>query len=664
MRVYYSDFFVDGEGTWYNPAMSFFVHGGSGPITGLASMDGRLFIFKGKGIWAVDGDGPGESGPTGSEFSPPTRLATEYGCIDHRSIVVTTEGIVYRSARGIELLTRSLQVVWVGDSVQNTVNTYPYTVGAAYDSFGRVHILLSSAAPAPTVTGATGCELVWDIPGKAWSVHYSTGHAGVYGRAVQDIAVADVGGVETLLYADPALGVAYADPTTGLDGSAQVPWVFESGWIRMSQQVRQRVSNILFLGQKHSNHAMKVSLAYNYVDSYTQSHTWEPDVLNTLAIEELAIKPTVQQVLAIRVKIEELTPSDTGTYPLGTGRGVDLLGLSAEIASLSGAPFANRGTAGVLSLPPAVSGVYPASGSAAGATAVTVYGENLSASTSLYFGGVIATSIVYVDSHTMTCVTPAGSVGVASVLASNSGGTGTLTNGFTYLSGAWTPSLLAATMFYDSNYAGGRWSPSASAGPSIYCRDLIPVVGTPTVGSLNGYPTAIVAGSSASYFQSVVSAGTAFKPSAGGLFVLFRPTSAPATSSPSYTNPLLFGDSSIFIHCTYTTNGVGVAWYDGAYQIIETPAATGAWHLVMVRWDGSTMGVKVDSVAEVTSAMSPIVGVEYYSQVAYRLGQYNGYNSDSFDGAIATILTMDTTPTPTDFANYKAYVNSTYALAL
>ncbi len=414
-RVYYSSFFVDGESAWYNPVFSFYVHGGSGPITGLVSMDGRLFVFKRDGIFVVDGDGPSEGGVVGNEYSPPQRLATEYGCIDHRSIVVTTEGIVYRSPRGIELLTRSLQVRWVGDRVQNTVDANVETCGAALDSFGRVHILVAATAPVvasdayggATVAGISGAELVWDIPADAWSIHYMTGYDGVYGRAMQDVVMADVG-EETLFFADPKRGIVYANDALGTDNLVYAPWVLETGWIRTGQQARQRFSNILFLAKKRSgaNHAIKVSVAYNYVDSYTQTHTFEPGVLNALDIEELLVQPNKQPVLAVRVKIEEQAPASiaitsstdatpivvtsathgfvtgdsivvaghttnvaangtwvvtvltpttfslngsvgsgagagsggTATYPVGTGLGCDVLGITLEVAAKTGTP--------------------------------------------------------------------------------------------------------------------------------------------------------------------------------------------------------------------------------------------------------------------------------------------------------------------------------------
>lgn len=343
VRVYYSSFFVDGETAWYNPVFSFFVHGGSGPITGMVSMDGRLFVFKRDGVFVIDGDGPAEGGVAGNEFSPPQRLATEYGCIDQRSLVVTTDGIVYRSARGIEILTRSLQVKWLGERVQNTVNANAKVTGAVLDSYGRVHIGLAVSDTGTATQAATlGCELVFDAPADCWTVSYHTDNGGTANRCFQDMCQADLYGIgETVCYADPTGAVCYTDATSGLDrGSRYVGWTLETVWIKTGQQARARFSKALLLAKKKAgaNHKITISVAYNYVDSYTQVGTFEPGVINAAAIEELQQNIAKPEAVSIRLLIQEGIPTDTGTYPVGTGRGCDILGVSVEIAAKHGAP--------------------------------------------------------------------------------------------------------------------------------------------------------------------------------------------------------------------------------------------------------------------------------------------------------------------------------------
>lgn len=338
--VYYSSFAVDGEGPWYSPAFAFFVHGGTGPITGLASMDGRLVIFKQDSIFTVDGDGPPENGGTGAEFSPPQRLSSELGCIDHRSIVNTPMGVFYRSPRGIELLTRSLQVQWVGDRVQRTVNTYPTTIGAVLDRVnGRV--LISLAGTQVQQTTGQGRTVCYDLSNDSWSTWYIGGDGGTPATGMQSLVSAPIttNGVasETIIFSWPTYTTAYLDVTSGYDSSDYVAMRMETGWVKANgPQGAQRVYSASVLGKKVTNHSITISIAYNYSSSYTQTGTWEPATLNSLTPYEVQIQPSNAQSIAMRFKVVDAVPADSVTYPPTTGLGLKIWGIGFEMAQKAG----------------------------------------------------------------------------------------------------------------------------------------------------------------------------------------------------------------------------------------------------------------------------------------------------------------------------------------
>lgn len=332
IRVYYSSFFVDGETAWYNPQFSFLVHGASGPITALASMDGRLFIFKSNGVFYVDGDGPAESGPTGNEYTPPIRLATDYGCVDQRSVFVGTEGIYYRSSRGIELLTSSLQVTWIGDKVQNTIRANPKVTGTAVDQYGRIHFGFAASDTGTALqSSVTGGEALYDPAAQQWSINYFTDTSAVYGNCFQDVARANLAvNGDVLVYADPQGSVRVTSMSSGLDSTGySVPWALETGWLRIGQQARQRFTRALFLGKRRDAHSLTISAAYNFVDAYTQVSTFTDATLSTLPIEEVEIQFASPQALAVRLLIQETA---------GTNRGVEPLGITIEAQPKQNAP--------------------------------------------------------------------------------------------------------------------------------------------------------------------------------------------------------------------------------------------------------------------------------------------------------------------------------------
>ncbi len=82
---------------------------------------------------------------------------------------------------------------------------------------------------------------------------------------------------------------------------------------------------------------------------------------------------------------------------------------------------------------PTVSGVSPSAGPTAGGTFVTVTGTNFAAGATVAFGGALATSVAVSSTTTLTCVTPAGTIGPKTVVLTNvDSQSGSLPNGYTF----------------------------------------------------------------------------------------------------------------------------------------------------------------------------------------------------------------------------------------
>jgi IPT/TIG domain len=88
-----------------------------------------------------------------------------------------------------------------------------------------------------------------------------------------------------------------------------------------------------------------------------------------------------------------------------------------------------------VSSPPAVLGLSPAAGLAAGGAAVTISGTGFTGATSVTFGGTAATALVVVDANTITVNAPAHAVGTVDVVVTTPKGsspTGGTTDNFVY----------------------------------------------------------------------------------------------------------------------------------------------------------------------------------------------------------------------------------------
>ena len=92
--------------------------------------------------------------------------------------------------------------------------------------------------------------------------------------------------------------------------------------------------------------------------------------------------------------------------------------------------------AGGSSAAPTVTAISPRSGSTNGGTAVTISGTNFASGATVTFGGTAATNVVVVSGTSITAITPAHAAGAVNVVVTDSGQSGTLTNGYNYVSSA------------------------------------------------------------------------------------------------------------------------------------------------------------------------------------------------------------------------------------
>lgn len=73
-------------------------------VTGGAFLDNAHVIFTKTGIYLLQGPFPDDKGAP--SLATPVRLPSVVGCIDYRSVYEIAEGLVFQSARGVELLPR------------------------------------------------------------------------------------------------------------------------------------------------------------------------------------------------------------------------------------------------------------------------------------------------------------------------------------------------------------------------------------------------------------------------------------------------------------------------------------------------------------------------------------------------------------------------------
>lgn len=303
--------------------------------------------------------------------------------------------------------------------------------------------------------------------------------------------------------------------------------------------------------------------------------------------------------------------------------------------------------------PPTVAGIAPNFGAAAGGTAVTISGNHFNGATTVLIGGVPATSVVVVDDHTITAVTPA----LASGSINNVAVQGVV------LSNAWlafTPADLTLSGWWTSNFATPNWTPSASAGTSGARGNLTQHGGTVVNGTpQNGKIPASFPGT-ADLINATLSS-VLFTVGAGTLIVIMKPGGVPvAPSGNVYDDPAVYEDGgNARVGLTYTTSGFGAFIFDGAvFKSKYVACPTGAYHLVMMRWNGAVLGVTLDSAPDSTVAAGPVVGLTGTMEIM------QGYAGGFVTGDVLDLMFAPSAISDANYTKIKNYALFKYNLTL
>lgn len=130
----FSTQFIPGETPRWNETLDIVLNDQYGELTGLASMDDKLILFKQNAIYVLTGDGPDING--NGAYRPPQLIATGYGldATQVLSIITTVHGVWFMGPRGVCLLKRDLSVEFIGSPVGGSGNLmYNYVcTGAAH----------------------------------------------------------------------------------------------------------------------------------------------------------------------------------------------------------------------------------------------------------------------------------------------------------------------------------------------------------------------------------------------------------------------------------------------------------------------------------------------------------------------------------------------------
>lgn len=286
-----------------------------GSITALGLMDDKLIIFKENAIFLLTGDGPNDNG-TGGAFPDPELINSNIGCNNPNSLILTKDGIMFQSTKGIWLLDRSLGVSYIGQGVDDFKDL---TISSAtLDQNDNLVIF----------TTFTGVTLVYDYFIQQW-----TTWSGAPTVAVDSV---NFNGFYTFLKPNGRVYIQNRTTFTDATDTLQLPIRMQSitpwmSWAGM--QGYQKVIRVFLLGNFRGPHQLNVDVGYDFNPSFTQSATinatkiagsnvWGSDPLwgdsspwgGQYQIYEFQINFKTQNCTSLRLRI-----SDSPTSPYQEG---------------------------------------------------------------------------------------------------------------------------------------------------------------------------------------------------------------------------------------------------------------------------------------------------------------------------------------------------------
>lgn len=273
-----------------------------GGVTALASLDDKLIVFKADRIYMFLGQGPDALGNQ-NDFTDAILVTSDTGCSVPKSIVLTDDGLMFQSPKGIYRLSRALQAIYIGAPVEGVI-----------DSGNESHEVTSGAMMSETNQVRFGVNNGTGLPGLI-TYDYLVGQ---WGTSVIDSALAApdsidatvVDGVYYSLFDYSGLGHTEIGVAEEADGSAADPigqpfLSFTTGWIKIGGLQRfQRAYKLQILGTGTAG-KISVSIAYDNDPTITQTTIVTP-IVNGSGTFQLSVSLVRQKCQALQITVQDI----------------------------------------------------------------------------------------------------------------------------------------------------------------------------------------------------------------------------------------------------------------------------------------------------------------------------------------------------------------------
>ena len=302
-----------------------------GAITGLATLDDKLVIFKESTIFVLMGDGPLPTGAQ-NQFNVPQIITTDVGAVSNVSIVKSRDGLMFKSNKGIYLLDRGMNVSYVGADVEQW-NDLTITSATVIDDLNQVRF-----------TTAEGRCLVYDLFFKQWSTFTNID------------AIDSINWQGKFIFLKSSAEVWRETKGSYLDNGQPIITSYVLSLMQFAQiQGLQRIYKINVLGEYRGEHGLKLELGYDFREFYEErfivepqgvlyDSTWGDDTVwgeagtawggTADGVYQFQIRPRTQKCQALKLKVSDFFTS-TGSAWFAFSNITAEVGIEPNAARLS-----------------------------------------------------------------------------------------------------------------------------------------------------------------------------------------------------------------------------------------------------------------------------------------------------------------------------------------
>lgn len=227
-----------------------------GSVRGIGNLDNTPIVFKERGIYGIDGDGP-DNNNLGGGFLPEL-ITTDVGLRDSGTIATLPTGLMFVSQKGIYLIDRSLQAQYIG---------------ARAERFNALNFVSANIIPNTNLVvflASDGVAVVYDYFYDEWGTW--TNHAGLDSTIRKGTQYC---------YLRPD-GQVYLQNTGYSDAGATYKLRARTAPIHFgSIQGFYKMLRFQIVGNYKSEHELRVSLYYNRETAPYETYTWDPSTVIT-----------------------------------------------------------------------------------------------------------------------------------------------------------------------------------------------------------------------------------------------------------------------------------------------------------------------------------------------------------------------------------------------